>query len=56
MTDVVIQQHSCKRLMMDILMSETFWAYKKWNKIASGMNLVFYSSTIKKIQFGNDDT
>jgi len=33
--------------MVDILMSETCWAYKKWNKIASDINLVFYSSTIK---------
>jgi len=33
-------------LMMDILMSETCWAHKKWNKIASDIKLVFYSSTI----------
>ena len=46
MTDVVIQQHSHKLLMMDILMSETCWAHKKWNKIASDIKLVFYSSTI----------
>jgi len=26
-TDVVIQQHRCKLLMMDILMSETCWAH-----------------------------
>ena len=45
-TDVIIQQHSRKLLMMDILMSETCWAHKKWNKIASDINLVFYSSTI----------
>ena len=31
--DVVIQQHSRKLLMMDILMSETRWAHNKWNKI-----------------------
>jgi len=43
---VVIQQNSRKFLMMDILMSETFWAHKKWNKIASDIKLVFYSSTI----------
>ena len=30
---------------MDILMSETCWAHKKWNKIASDIKLVFYSST-----------
>ena len=45
-TNVVIQQHSRKLLMMDILMSETFWAHKKWNKIASDIKSVFYSSTI----------
>jgi len=32
--------------MMDILMSETCWAHKKWNKTASDIKLVFYSSTI----------
>jgi len=42
---VVIQQHSRKLLMMDILMSETCWAHK-WNEIASDIKLVFYSSTI----------
>jgi hypothetical protein len=45
-TDVVIQQHSRKLLMMDILTSETCWAHKKWNKIASDIKLVFCSSTI----------
>ena len=45
-TDVVIQQHSRKLLMMDILMSETCWAHKKWNKIASDIKLVFHTSTI----------
>ena len=45
-TNVVIQQNSCKLLMMDILMSETCWAHKKWNKIASDIKLVFYSPTI----------
>ena len=45
-TNVVIQQHSRKLPMMDILMSETCWAHKKWNKIASDIKLVFYSSTI----------
>ena len=34
-----------KLLMMDILMSETCWAHKKWNKIASDIKLVFHSST-----------
>ena len=27
--------------MMDILMSETCWAHKKWNKIASDIKLVY---------------
>ena len=45
-TNVVIQQNSRKLLMMDILMSETCWAHKKWNKIASHIKLVFYSSII----------
>jgi len=45
-TDVVIQQHSLKLVMMDILMSETCWAHKKWNKIASDVKFVFCSSTI----------
>jgi len=40
------QQNSPKLLMMDILMSETCRAHKKWNKTASDMKLVFYSSTI----------
>jgi len=43
---VTIQQNSRKLLMMDILMSETCWAHMKWNKIASDIKLVFYSSTI----------
>jgi len=42
-TDVVIQQHSRKLLMMDILMSETCWTHKKLNKIANDIKLVFYS-------------
>ena len=45
-TDVVIQQNCRKLLMMDMVMSETCWAHKKWNKIASDIKLVFYSSTI----------
>ena len=43
-TDVVIQQHNRKLLKMDILMSETCWVHKKWNKIASDIKLVFRSS------------
>ena len=48
-TDVVIQQHSRKLLMMDILTSETCWAHKKWKNIASDIKLVFHSSTITKM-------
>jgi len=48
-TDVVIQQHIRKFLMIDILMSETCWAHKKWNKTASDIKFVFYSSTITMI-------
>jgi len=47
-TNVVIQQNSRKLLMMDILMSETCWAHKKWKKIASDNKLVFYSSTFPR--------
>ena len=46
LTSVVIQQNSRKLLLMDILMSETCWAHKKWKKVASDIKLVFYSSTI----------
>jgi len=45
-TNVVIQWKSHRLLMMDVFMSEPCWAHKKWNKIASDMKLVFYSSTI----------
>ena len=45
-TNVAIQQNSRKLLMMEILMFETCWAHKKWNKIASDIQLVFYSSAI----------
>ena len=48
-TNVVIQQNSRKLLMMDILKSETCWAHKKWNKMASDMKLVFYSSAFYKL-------
>jgi len=40
-TDVVIQQQTRKLLVLDILMSKTCWAHKKWNKIASDIKLVF---------------
>jgi hypothetical protein len=45
-TDVVTHQHSRKLLKMDKLMSETFWAHNKWNKIASDIKLVFHWSTL----------
>ena len=48
-TDVVIQQHSRKLLKMDILMCETGWAHKKWNKIASDIKLVFHSSSATEL-------
>ena len=51
-TDVVIQQHSRKLLMMDILMSETCRVHKKWNKIASDIKLVFYSSRVHRLYQG----
>jgi len=45
MTNVVIQQNIRKLLMMDILMSETCWAHKMWNKRVSDIKFVFSSST-----------
>ena len=44
-TNVVIQQHSRKLLVIDILMSETCLAHKKWNKIASDIQvgLLFFN-------------
>jgi len=45
-TNMVIQQHNLKLLMMDILMSETCWVHKKWNEITNDIMLVFYFSTI----------
>ena len=47
-TNVIIQQNSRKLLIMDILMSETCWAHKKWNKITSDIKLEFNSSTITR--------
>ena len=44
-TDVIITKHSRKLLLMDILMSETCWVHKKWNKVAGDIKLVFYTST-----------
>jgi len=50
-TNVVIQQNSRRLRMMDILMSETCWAHKKWNKITSDIKLVFYSSAFQNKPF-----
>ena len=36
-------------VMTDILMSETCWAHKKWNKIASDIKLVFHPSTVQYV-------
>ena len=40
------QLHSRELLMIGIVVSEICWAYKKYNKITSGICLVFYSSVI----------
>ena len=45
-TNVVIQQNSRKLLMMDILMSETCWAHKKWNKNSKWHQVGLLFSTI----------
>jgi len=45
---VSVLQHGRKLLMMDILMSETCWVHKKWNKIASDIKLVSYSSATNR--------
>jgi hypothetical protein len=50
---VVIQQQSRKLLMMDILMSETCWAHKKWNKRTSDIKLVYYSSKTANVLYPN---
>ena len=34
--------------MMDILISETCWAHKMWNKMTSDIKLVLYPSTLHK--------
>ena len=48
-TDVVIHQHSRRLLKMYILMSETCWAHKNWNKTAGDIKFVFHSTN--KIHF-----
>jgi len=44
-----------KLLMIDILMSETCRAHKKWNTIGSDIKLVFYSSTSLRILYSPND-
>ena len=53
-TNVVIQQHSRKLLMMDILMSETCLAHKKWNKNNKWhqVGLSFFSKVCKETEIG----
>ena len=48
-TNVVIQQNSRKLLMMDIFMSETFWAHKKWNKNSKRHQVGLLFSTITMV-------
>ena len=48
-TNVVIQQNSRKLLMMDMLMSETRWAHKKWNKNSKWYRVGLSFSTITMI-------
>ena len=38
------QHYSRELLMMGIVMPETCWAYEKYNKLTSGIQLIFYSS------------
>ena len=47
-TTLVVSFLVCCRelLMMGIVIPETCWAYKEYNKITSGIQLVFYSSVI----------
>jgi len=53
-----LQQHSRKLLMMGVLMSETCWAYKKWNKIASDIKfglLFFNKICVRVVPCGRTD-
>jgi len=49
-TNVVIQQKSRKLLMMDILMSETCWAHKNWNRNSKWQQVGLLFSTHTFIQ------
>ena len=46
------QHHSREHLMMGIVMPDTCWAYKKYNKIISGIQLVLFSYDKIKSHFG----
>ena len=45
------QQYSRELLMMGVVVPEIYRAYKKYNKIICGIQLVFYSSVIPKNSF-----
>jgi len=49
------QYHSRELLMMGIVMPETCWGYKKYNKITSGIYFIFYSS-LKIFHFVQTET
>ena len=49
MSNVVIRQNSHKLLKMDILMSETCWAHKKWNKNSKWHQVGLSFSTVTMI-------
>ena len=53
-TNVVFQQNSHKFLMMDILMSETCWAHKKWNNVTS--EVVLQPTTRIPLQTNHTET
>ena len=46
MSLAILFQFLCAQHVSDINMSETCWAHKQWNKIASDIKLIFFSSTI----------
>ena len=48
-TNVVIQHNSRKLLMIDILMSETCWGHKKWNKNSKWHQVTLLFSAINTI-------
>ena len=50
------QHPSRELLMMGTVVPETFWAYKKYNKIISGIYLVFYSTVISDARSNKHQT